>query len=430
MSHPTPRVLVIGAGPVGLAAARALREVGLHPVHVEATDHVGGNWAHGVYETAHIISSRRTTEYDDFPMPEHWPDFPSADQMRQYFVEYAQHFDLVDHIRFQTRVEAVRPQAEGWSVRMSEGREERFDAVVVCNGHHWKREWPAWADPEDPRVMHSKDYKRPEQLRGKRVLVVGGGNSGCDLVSEAARVGVRADWSLRRGVWLLPKTLMGKPTVEMVHPWMPVPVQRLLLRALLRVAVGDYAAYGLPKPDHRLFEAHPTVSTEALHYLKHGRIHPRPDVADVEAGRVCFADGSAADYDLIVCATGFGVAFPFLPPGMVPVRGKTPQLLGGMLRPEHRHLYIMGAYQVRYGLGPLVRPASVLMARWLLLQEELEVPLGAVLQRLGMPYPSTHLVDPHAAIRRMRRAHRLEPLLRAVGRRMSRRTSSPEVARV
>lgn len=406
------RLLVLGAGPTGLAMARALGEAGIAYDQVEATGDVGGNWAHGVYETAHIISSRRTTEYTDFPMPASYPDFPSAQQMHDYFRSYAETFKLHDHLRLHQRVEAVRPDGARWAVSFGDGRVETYKGVVVCNGHHWDQERPAWTADFRGEVLHSKDYKRPAQLADRRVLVVGGGNSGCDLASEAARVGLRADWSLRRGYWFLPKTLFGRPTVEWMSPWMPVAAQQLMMRAMVRVVVGRYADYGLPEPDHALFEAHPSVSTEVFHYLKHGRLRPRPDVLGVEGQTVRFADGAVEDYDLVALGTGFRVSYPFLAPGTVPVIGKTPQLYGGMLRPEHRHLWVMGGAQVRYGIGPLLRPLALLLADWARLQDEIRPNLGEVLRRVGLPLPRTHLVDPHQAIRQMALGRRLVPYLR------------------
>ncbi len=405
-------LLVLGAGPTGLAMAKALGEAGIPYRQVEATDAVGGNWAHGVYETAHIISSRRTTEFDDYPMPASYPDFPSARQMHDYLRAYADQFRLPEHIRFRTEVTAVSPAGERWDVRMRDGTVERYKGVVVCNGHHWAKVYPPWAAAFGGEVLHSKDYKRPEQLRDKRVLVIGGGNSGCDLASEAARVAASADWSLRRGYWFLPKTMLGQPTAELMLPWMPVPVQRVMLRALVRVVVGRYGDYGLPEPDHALFETHPSISTEVLHYLKHGRVRPRPDVASVDGRAVTFADGTRGEYDLVALGTGFDVAFPFLAEGTVPVVGKVPQLYAGMVRPEHRHLWVMGAYQARYGIGPLLRPLALLLADWVRLQDALTVPLGELLHRVGERPPTTHLVDPHAAIRRMALGRRLVPFLR------------------
>ncbi|TVQ92083.1 MAG: NAD(P)/FAD-dependent oxidoreductase [Deltaproteobacteria bacterium] len=412
--------LLVGAGPVGLAVAKALAEKGIAYEHVEATDHVGGNWAHGVYQTAHIISSRKTTEYPDWPMPEHYPDFPSAAQMCAYYEAFAEHFGLTERIRFNEEVLSCEPTSSGaWRVRTSRG-EHVYAGLIVCNGHHWDRILPDWAQEFSGEVLHSKEYKRPDQLKGKRVLVIGGGNSGCDLASEAARVGSFAAWSLRRGYHFLPKSFLGIPTVEMIHPLMPIWSQRLALKAIVRLKFGAYERYGLPAPDHRIFDEHPTINDDVFHYLSHGKLHPRPDVAHVEGDLVRFTDGTEERFDLVACGTGYRVSFPFLPEGTVPIDHKTPQVLAGMIVPGAENLYVVGAFQPRYGLGPLVRPSATLLARWVQLQAEIEVPLYRVLKAARLKPPTTHLVDPHAAMRQLKRAHKLDPVLRRIAKRLER----------
>ena len=413
--------LIVGAGPLGLAMAKALREAGVPHAHVEATDHVGGNWAHGVYETAHIISSKSTTEYPDYPMPEHYPDFPSAAQMCAYFNAFADDHDLRRHIRFETRLDHCVPERDLWRCTFSDGTTERYKGVLVCNGHHWKRRYPAWASEFAGELMHSKDYKRPGQLTGKRILVVGAGNSGCDLASEAARVGAHADWSMRRGTWFMPKHFLGRPSIEFVHPWIPVPVQRVLVRTMFRAVVGRFEDYGLPRPDDRPFDRHPTVNSEVFHYLQHGELTARPGVAAVDGHTIQFVDGSSETYDLLVCATGFDVAFPFLPAGLVDVKGKTAQLIGGSLVPGYKNLFVCGTTQPRYGLGPLVRPYAQLIAHWATLQDELEVPLADVLYELGQRPPPSEVMDPHAGIRMLKRARMMDPVIRRTAKRMVRR---------
>ena len=410
--------LVVGAGPLGLAMAKALGEADVPYVQVEATDHVGGNWAHGVYETAHIISSRKTTEYPDYPMPSHYPDFPSGKQMCAYYNDFADAHGLRDNIRFNSPLTHCAPVDGLWQCTFADGTVERFKGVYVANGHHWKRNFPAWVEQFEGEVLHSKDYKRPDDLRGKRVLVLGGGNSGCDLASEAARVGANADWSLRRGYWILPKSVMGRPVIEFVTPSVPVFVQRLFVKAMVRLVIGRYTDYGLPHPDHEPFDRHPTVNTEVFHYLAHGKIQPRPDVERVEGKTVFFTDGTSAEYDLIACGTGFQVCFPFFDEGLVSVKGKVATLIGGALVEGQRHLYIVGAYQPRYGLGPVVRPYVQMLARWATLQDELSVPLANVLMALGQTAPVTEVMDPHKSIREVRRTRWTDHLVRWQGRRM------------
>jgi cation diffusion facilitator CzcD-associated flavoprotein CzcO len=410
---------VIGAGPVGLAVAKALGERGEPYVQLEATDHVGGNWAHGVYETAHIISSRRTTEYPDWPMPQDYPDFPSASQMCSYYNAFADRFGLREKIRFGQTVTSVRQEGGLWRVTTEQGLSSLFRGVIVCNGHHWERFFPPWAKDFSGTLLHSKDYKRPDQLAGRRVLVVGGGNSGCDLACEAARVATRADWSLRRGYWFLPKTVLGRPTVELMRGWIPVPAQRAVLKRLIRLVIGRYEDYGLPTPDHEMFEEHPTVSSEIFHYLAHGRVKPRPDVQSVEGQTVRFADGTEDRYDVIACGTGFDLSFPFLEPGVVPIEGKRALLYGGMMSPTWRHLWIVGTTQPRYGLGPLIRPAAEVLVDLIRLQDETAVPLGRVLRDMGQQVEPSHLQDPHEVLRRIRHARWMLPILRWRVRRMA-----------
>lgn len=418
-SPPTiDRFAVIGAGPVGLGVARALLAHGIAYDQLEADDDLGGNWYHGVYSTAHIISSRKTTEFADYPMPAHFPDFPSAQQMLDYLREYAEHFGLREHIQFRTKVVMALPREDGrWELELARhgeqagGERRLYKGLIVCNGHHWDRRFPNYPGTFTGEVIHSKDYKSPDQLRGKRVLVIGGGNSGCDIAAEAARVGTSCDLSLRHGVWFLPKTLFGMPLADISSGWFPVWAQRLFLRAMLRVVAGDLRKYGLPKPDHRIFDTHPTINSEVLHYVKHGRIRPRPDVTRYDERRVEFADGSAAEFDLVVCATGFHVSFPFLPAGLVPVEGSVAKLYAGTVLPDYKNLYIVGTPQVRYGFGPLVTPGAELIARMIEMQERMELPIGLVFRESGYKLPTTHLVDPHAALRRMRMARFVFPLL-------------------
>lgn len=405
--------LIIGAGPVGLSHAKALKDAGIPYEQVDADDEVGGNWYHGTYRTAHIISSKKTTEFADFPMPDDYPDFPSQKQMGDYYKLYADTFGLRPQIEFNKKITAVLPRKdELWSVEFADGEQRLYRGVLICNGHHWDKRFPEYAGEFTGEYMHSKDFKDPEQLADKRVLVIGGGNSACDIVAEAARVSECAHLSLRRGYWFTPKTVFGKPAIESPLMSLPLFLQRALLRVLLRIVIGTYRDYGLPKPDHKIFEKHPSINTEIFHYLKPGRIVPRPDITRLDGNTVHFADGTRDEFDMIVAATGFKVSFPFLPPGMVPMKNEQlPMIYAGCVLPEYRHLYIVGTQQVRYGIGPLLTPASKLLATMIKIQDKMELPIGLVLRETGHKPPETHLVDPIAALRRMKIAKFMLPRL-------------------
>ncbi len=415
MINTKSKMLIIGAGPVGLGIAKAFAEAKIDYIQVEADDDVGGNWKHGVYESAHIISSRKTTEYSDFPMPSDYPDFPSRRQMGDYYKLYAEAFSLREGIEFNTKVVKCIPNPDGsWTVDFEDGSSHVFKGVVVCNGHHWDRRFPSYPGEFSGELLHSKDYRASHQFEKKRVLVVGGGNSACDLVSEAARVADEAHLSLRRGYWFPPKTLFGKPSVESPALYLPVFLQRLVLRTMLRIVVGNYERYGLPRPDHKLFEHHPTVSSEILHYLRHGKIKPHKDIERFEGKTVHFVDGTSTEVDTVVCATGYYVSFPFLPKGMVPVKnGNIAMVYGGAVLPDYKNLYIVGTQQVRYGVGPLITPAAALIAKMVRLQDEMELPIGLVMKESGAKLPESHLLDPIKSLRQMKIANLLLPRLAA-----------------
>ena len=413
---------VIGAGPSGLAVAKALKDKGISYVQFDANEDLGGNWLNGVYESVHIISSKKTTEFSDYPMPQSYPDFPSGTQMIAYLRDFAETFGLRANMQFKCKVTAVTPiDGDRWQVQINGNESRVFKGVIVCNGHHWDKRYPTYPGKFDGELMHSKDYKTPEQLRGKSVLVIGGGNSACDLASEAARVGNRCGLSLRRGYWFLPKTIFGTPITEIFSVSWPVWAQRLVLQTLLKVMVGDYKKFGLPQPDHKIFERHPTVNSELLHYLRHGRITPYPDIQKFDGKVVEFTDGRKEEFDTIVCATGFNLSFPFLPKNLVDIQNGVLQVYGGCAFASVKNLYVFGTLQPRYGFGPLMTPAAVLLARLIRLQDEMVLPVGLVLKKCGDRPAATPLVDPIQTLRQLKSFERQSKLLPSIERQLRKR---------
>ena len=398
----TDRHLLIGAGPCGLGTARGLAEAGVAYDHVEADDEVGGNWYHGVYPTAHIISSKKITEYPGYPMPAHYPDFPSAADMLAYYVDYARTFGLYDRIEFRTRVDYVRPVADNrWEVTLGTGERRLYAGVLMANGHHWHRRMPTFDGQEGFRgeIIHSKDYKRREQLLDREVVVVGGGNSACDLAAESARLAERAYLSLRGGVWFLPKTFMGKPLSDSPFATWPVWFQRAVTKLVIALVQGPWSDYGLPDPDYRLFEKHPTLGSEVLHYIKHGRLTPKPQIRRLDGDHVEFVDGTRVACDLLACATGYHLSYPFLPPELQRVEGVVAQVYNWSMLDDYRGLYFLGWYQFRGGVGQVFEPYGALVARHIKLQAEITRPLGEVMRERGERIRDTHLVDPYEVIR-------------------------------
>lgn len=394
--------LIIGAGPVGLAMAAALKRHGIDYDHVEAAAGLGGNWHHGVYSTVHTVSSKRSTAYSDYPMPDDYPEFPSGAQMLRYLENYARDRGIADRITYNKAVARAEPLSDWrWRVRFADGEERVYKGVIICNGHHWDKRMPTFEGCFSGKLIHSKDYHQPSDLQGQRVLVIGGGNSGCDVACEAARVAVSCDWSLRAGVWLLPKIALGKPLTDLSLWWLPVWMQRPILRALIKVMIGDYRRYGLPKPRHKLFERHPTYGTDALGYLKQGRIKPRPGIARVDGYTVHFTDGTSGEYDMIVAATGFNNALPMLPPGLLETKGEAVGVIGGAFSENAKNLLAVGFAQPRTGFGPVITPAADMYARLIKIQDRFEDPIGALLRFSGKEPMTSPYIDPVATRREL-----------------------------
>ncbi|MFD4461245.1 flavin-containing monooxygenase [Nocardia sp. NPDC058480] len=385
------RYCIIGAGYTGLAVAKAYTDLGLDYDHVEATAAIGGNWSHGVYDSTYLISSKGVTEYPDHPMPDDYPDFPSAAQMRDYLRGFATEFGLDRRIEFDTLVTDVAPLDDaglaGWRVEFADGAVREYDGVVVANGHYWDVNIPAYPGEFTGKQIHSKDYKRPADLDGSRVLVVGAGNSGCDLAVEAAVTFDNADISLRRSYWFIPKYVLGIPSGNFDVGSVPVPrlVQEAIFRSLVTIGMGRYESFGLTKPEHRIFDQDLVVNQQLPYFLKHGRIAVRPEIARFDGRTVQFTDGTSGTYDTIVWATGFKTTFPFLRDGLLEWQNGQPRLVSHTFAPGVANLYFAGLVAPRSGAGMLLMNSSRLLAEAALLQQQMRTPVGDLYERISEP---------------------------------------------
>ena len=370
-----PRVCVIGAGVSGLTAVKALGDWDVPHACFEASDDVGGNWYFGnpngrssAYRSLHIDTSKSAIGFSDFPMDERYPDFPHHSEIHGFLRGYADRFGLRDRIRFGTTVEhATRLDGGGWDI---DG--ERFDALLVCNGHHWDPSYPSFPGSFDGPTIHSHHYIDPTEplsLQGKRVLVVGIGNSAVDIVSELSRKGVaeRVLISTRSGAWVIPKYVLGRPvdTVVKTNPRLPLGPQRRLARVLPRLLSGRMEDFGLPKPNHHFLEAHPTVSSELLLRLGSGDAIAKPDVAELLTDRVRFADDTVEQIDAIIYATGYKISFPFFDPAFISAPGNVLTLYKRMFKPGIDDLAFIGLGQAIPTIFPFAECQSKLAARWL-----------------------------------------------------------------
>jgi dimethylaniline monooxygenase (N-oxide forming) len=372
-----PRACVIGAGSSGITAVKALHDRGVPFDCFEKSDRVGGNWVLGnrngmssSYSTLHINTSRERMEYADLPMPSAYPDFPRHDQIARYFDEYVDRFGLREKIAFQRGVESARRNAEGvWEVTLDDGEKRAYDALIVANGHHWDPRWP-----EPPisgeffgEVMHSHQYTDPAQLAGRRVVVVGMGNSAMDIAVDASYHAASTRLVARKGVHVVPKYILGKPLDAGVRPTrMPFTWMLRGLAQVLRATVGPMDRYGLPLPDHRLGQAHPTVSSRILDRLAHGAIEVRPEIAELRGESILYRDGTEEQADLIVYCTGYKISFPFLDRSVISAPENELILYKRIFPVEQDGLYFIGFVQPWGAIMPIAEAQSRIVADHLL----------------------------------------------------------------
>ena len=356
-----PEYCVIGAGAAGLSALQQLRSAGHSVDCLEKTDRVGGHW-HTDYDALHLITSRNMTHFEDFPMPEDDPHFPRRDQVRDYIESYAHEHGHYDIIQFNTEVTAVRPVdsdgptgSAGWEVSTSAGT-KIYDGVLIANGHLW--------DPHIPEVpgsfagsqLHSKHYRNVDDLaEDGRVLVVGAGNSGCDLAADAAAHRRDVDLVMRHAIYFQPKTYFGVPRqeVEFFKGLSPAEID-FANRQLARIAIGEAHNYpNMPIPEHRtLAEGATTVNDLVLYWIHHGRINIRPGIASFDNHRVTFTDGSDGVYSTILWATGFRSSVPFIDDALVQRMNEHPKRYGAGIVPAGlEKLYYIGMIAPR---GPQI----------------------------------------------------------------------------
>ncbi len=283
---------------------------------------IGGIWRYGndsglspAYRGLHVNTSKARMQFSDFPMPCDWPHHPHHSQVWQYLSAYADRFDLRRHITFRTAVERVEPLNHGRAgyavtTRPRDGgatHTATYAGVVVCSGHHWSPRRVTFPGHFAGEQLHAFDYDAPEPFAGRRVLVVGIGNSAVDIAVETSYVAAQTLLSTRHSAWILPRFAFGRPIDHLDQPLgrhLPLALKRLIYHAVLRASIGDQRTYRIPQPDHRLLHAHPTISSALLERAAHGAVVVKPDIAMLAGDRVRFVDGSEEPVDALIAATG------------------------------------------------------------------------------------------------------------------------------
>lgn len=354
---------LIGAGPMGLAMAKVLREQGIPFQGFELHSDVGGLWdieaPHStMYESAHLISSKSMTEFADFPMGDDVAEYPSHREMNAYFRDFARHFDLYKNYAFNCEVLSCAPLGtakDGWRVtwRDADGAEHSaiFAGVLISNGTLAEPNIPSFKGNFDGEIIHAAKYRDPRQFTDKRVLIVGAGNSGCDIAVDAIHHGKSCDISMRRGYYFVPKYVFGKPADTLGGAIrLPMWLKRRVDGMILKWFVGDPQKYGFPKPDYALYESHPVVNSLILFHAGHGDLKVRADIDHLDGKAVHFTDGSQSDYDMILTATGYLLHYPFIDKALLNWQGAAPHLYLNCMHPDRDDLFVLGMVEAS-GLG-------------------------------------------------------------------------------
>jgi dimethylaniline monooxygenase (N-oxide forming) len=378
MSQPLPTVCLIGAGSSGIAVAKALHEHGVPFDCIEASDRVGGNWVFGnrngmsaAYRDLHINTSRDRMAYSDFPMPADYPDYPHHTQIAAYFDTYVDHFGFRDHIIFSTRVETVVRGADGvYTVTTDDGVVREYDVVLVANGHHWDARWPEPAFPGSDtfagKQIHAHEYLEPSIFEDKNVVVLGMGNSAMDIAVESSYVAKSTYLAARRGAWIIPKYLFGRPSDQLKNdPRIPFKIRQKAMQRIVKLYTGDLTKYGLPKPDHEFGEAHPTVSGRILDRIQHGRVAPKPNIKALDGQHVEFVDGTREPVDVVVYCTGYKITFPFFGDDFIAAPDNHIELFRRVFHPRYADLGFIGLLQPLGSVMPLAEAQGQWLADYL-----------------------------------------------------------------
>lgn len=361
---------VVGAGPHGLAALKALLQVGVAAQGFERAADVGGLWnpasdAARSYASLHMVSSAANSQFPDFPMPLDYPVYPSGEQAQAYLQRYASHFGLYDHIRFGSAVRSVTPVGGQVDITVrdvvtGQATTSTYAGAVIATGPQRVPRRPRIPGLEQfpGTVLHAADYRSPEQLRGRRVLVIGGGSSGCDIAVDAGREAAAALLSTRRGLRVTPTLALGRPVDQLAELLgalrVPMAVRDLLQAGLRRACFGS----DFDRSDGR---GGPTARNPFLPALIGcGRVMPKPAVERLDEGLAVFVDGSSAQVDAVVLATGYRAEVPF---GLSPEQG-VDGLGRGVFHPGEPQLAMTGLLAADGGQWPTAHWQGMLIAHY------------------------------------------------------------------
>ncbi|KAJ8300964.1 LOW QUALITY PROTEIN: hypothetical protein KUTeg_022483 [Tegillarca granosa] len=334
------KVAIIGAGASGLTAIKCCLDEGLEPVCFERMNYISGLWHYTedvedgqacVMKATTINSSKEMMCFSDFSIPKEYPMFMHNTYVDKYFNMYAEKHDLKKYIRFETEILRVFKTGDflncekKWNLEAKDkitGIKESlvFDAVMVCTGHHANKYIPDFEGISEFQgdIIHTHEYKHSKGYEGKRVLVIGIGNSGVDTAVDLTTNTVKVYLSTRRGSWITSRMAENGAPADMIFGnrfglfiahLCPKLVNGMVEKNLNKRF--DHKKFAL-QPKHPFFGAHPTVNDCLPNKIASGEIVIKPDIKCLTKTGVRFLDNTFEDIDAVVLATGFKIGFPFI----------------------------------------------------------------------------------------------------------------------
>lgn len=355
-------VVIIGAGPAGLAAAHQLRVRRIPFRLLERGTRPGYAWTQ-LYDSLRLHTGKHLSALPGMRFGRATPLFPSRDDFLDYLDRYTREFGL----EAETATDVVRLERDGaWQVVTRTGVMPAR-TVVVATGIISEPVVPhiTGRDEFRGRVLHSVEYRRPDAFRGRRVLVVGVGNSGGEIGSELARAGVDTSLAVRSGANVVPLTLLGIPIqyLSVYVRKLPRGVQERVVEAVRRASERRRGPPVLPRPAHSPLEAIPLIGFSLVDAIRAGRIAVHPGIERFTRSGIRFSDGREEAFDDVILATGFR-------PALAPVAHLVERDARGFaLRvdrirsAQHASLFFIGHnYDASGGLQNIARDARLLGA--------------------------------------------------------------------
>ncbi|XP_036613304.1 flavin-containing monooxygenase 5-like [Trichosurus vulpecula] len=337
---PVKRVAVIGAGVSGLGAIKCCLEEGLEPTCFEGSNDIGGLWRYeekseagrpSVYRSLTCNTSKEMTAYSDYPFPDDYPNYMHNSKMMEYLRMYVKHFELLKHIRFLSKVCSVRKRSDfsstgQWDVVVdTDGKQECyiFDGIMVCNGHYTYPNLPLKDFPGIKKFkgpyFHTWEYKNPEKFIGKRIVVIGIGNSGADVACELSHMAKQVFLSTRRGAWIWNRVWdNGKPIDTVLFTRLYNYLNKWLTTSMINNWAENklnsrfnHMDFGL-QPQHRFLSHQPTFSDDLPNHIISGKVLVKPNVIEFTESTAIFEDGTEEEIDVVIFATGYTFDSSFL----------------------------------------------------------------------------------------------------------------------